>query len=357
MQDALAGLVQVDPRDQGDESVRSALPALLTAFHQLAAVVSGVVGVFDARDLSERDACATAKRWLESFGRMSPAAASAWVRRSRLLGELPALRAAALAGTVTADHVRRVQDLVGRVGLPAVVAFDQVLADLAAAAGPADVEKACDYLAALVDPDGPDPDPGGAFERRELRLARVGAMMVLRGQLDPEAGAALLTALEAAMAPPRGDDPRTPAQRRADALSTIVNQVLGSGELPTVHGVRPHRGILVTPETLLSHAPSDQHADDDDDASPSDTGDPDAAPRSDREDPDQEPPSERGEPDEPADVQHRHADPPPQVRPRPGSAAAQAWQALFEAGVPGLPEPARLDWFGDIPISCCLVLQ
>ena len=42
-------------------------------------------------------------------------------------------------------------------------------------------------------------------------------------------------------------------------------------------------------------------------------------------------------------------DPPPKVRPRLGSAAAEAWQALADAGVPRLPEPARLDWFGDIP--------
>ena len=175
MQDALSVLTQIDPRGQSDESVRSALPALLTAFHQLAAVVSGVVGAFDARDLSELDACRTAKTWLESFGRMTPNAASAWVKRARLLGELPALRSAALAGTVTADHLRRVFDLIGRVGLAAVVPFDELLADLAAAVVPADLQKACDYIAAHVDPDGPDPDPHGAFERRGLKLARSAA--------------------------------------------------------------------------------------------------------------------------------------------------------------------------------------
>src|SRR6185312_16099395 len=154
-----AGLTQVDPRDQSDESVRSALPALLTAFHQLAAVVSGVVGAFDARDLAQLDACRTAKTWLESFGRMTPHAASAWVKRARLLGELPALRSAALAGTVTADHLRRVFDLIGRVGMVGVASFDQLLADLAAKVAPAELQKACDYIAAHLDPDGPDPDP------------------------------------------------------------------------------------------------------------------------------------------------------------------------------------------------------
>jgi Domain of unknown function (DUF222) len=350
LQDALSRLTQVDPADQSDESVRAALPALLTAFHQLAAVVSGVVGAFDSRDLSQLDACRTAKTWLESFGRMTPNAASAWVKRSRLLGSLPALRAAALAGTVTVDHLRRVFDLVGRVGLVAVSPFDELLANLAATVAPADVQKACDYIAAHVDPDGPDPDPHGAFERRGLTLARVGGMIVLRGQLDPEAGAALLTALDAAMAPPRGDDLRTPAQRRADALATIINQVLGAGELPTVHGIRPHLGILITPDTLLSHAPADQApaADDDDDAiarirhllardedtpnRPNDREPFDDPSPSDRDD---DGPRDRGSrDDEPPDIGHRRTDPPLKVRPRPGSDAEAAWAALFEAGVP-----------------------
>jgi len=321
---------------------------------------------------------------------MTPNAASAWVKRARLLGELPALRAAALAGTVTIDHLRRVFDLVGRVGLVAVVPFDELLATLAAAVVPADLQKACDYIAAHVDPDVPNPDPHGAFERRGLKLARVGGMIVLRGQLDPEAGAALLTALDAAMTPPRGDDPRSTDQRRADALMTIIGQVLGAGGLPTVHGIRPHLGILITPETLLSHAPSSDQAGDDEshdarighlvgrdiDVAAGRTnansrhgpersdrtddcpqaadhnGENDDAPLFECGDGDAGPPSDRGGPDEePPDVDHRLADLPPKVRSRPGSAAADAWQALFEAGVLGLPEPARLDWFGDIPAA------
>src|SRR5215470_12337318 len=90
LQDALAGLTQVDPSECSDESVRTALPALLTAFHQLAAVVSGVLNVFDSRDLAELDACSNARTWLVAFGRTTPTAASAWVKRARLLGDLPA---------------------------------------------------------------------------------------------------------------------------------------------------------------------------------------------------------------------------------------------------------------------------
>jgi hypothetical protein len=127
VRDALAGLAEVDPCEQSDESIRSALPVLVTAFHQLSAVLCSVLGAFDTRDLAELDACRTARTWLVSFGRMTPNAASVWVKRARLLGDLPALRAAALSGTVSMDHVRKVLDLVERVGLPAVVGFDDLL--------------------------------------------------------------------------------------------------------------------------------------------------------------------------------------------------------------------------------------
>src|SRR5262245_38910039 len=124
LQTAVQALADADPHDAADESLRSSLPLLLTALHQLSAVVAGVVGVFDGRDLAQLDACRTAKAWLVAFGRMSPHAASGWVNRSRLLGGLPALQAAARSGAVSVEHVRKVEDLASRVGPAAVAPFD-----------------------------------------------------------------------------------------------------------------------------------------------------------------------------------------------------------------------------------------
>ena len=284
--DALAELTD-DPTDQSDQEIRTALPTLLTAFNQLGAVIAGVVGVFDARDLAQHDACATAASWLRAFGRMTPNTATAWVKRARLLRDLPALRDGALSGAVSTDHLRKVADLVNRLDTPTVAPFDEILADLAGTAGPAELQKACERIAAHADPDGAHPDPHAAFERRGLTLSRVGSMVAIRGQLDPEAGAALLTALDATMAPPPSGDLRTPAQRRADAFTELINHALGAGQLPTVHGIRPHLGILITPATLLGQAEADD------------------------ENPD----------------------------------------ALSRAGVPPGSEPARLDWYGDLPAA------
>lgn len=187
MQVGLDGLAAVDPVDASDEHVRAALPRLLAAFNQLTAVISTVVGTFDARGLSEADALRTSRTWLSAFGRMSQGAASAWLARGRLLRELPALAAAAGRGQVSAEHLRKVADLVDRLGVSAVRDFDAILAQLASVASPAEVQKVCERIAAHVDPDGPEPDPQASFDRRALTLSRSGAMFALRGQLDVEA--------------------------------------------------------------------------------------------------------------------------------------------------------------------------
>jgi hypothetical protein len=124
-----------------------------------------------------------------------------------------------------------VQDLATRVGVDKLAPFDEILAALAATANPADVAKACERIAAHLDPDGPDPDPDGAFDRRDLTLSKQGSMLYLRGRLDPEGAATLRAALEALMRPPADGDLRTAGQRRADALVDLARLPLNTGQL------------------------------------------------------------------------------------------------------------------------------
>src|SRR5690606_8959639 len=77
-------------------------------------------------------------------------------------------------------------------------------------------------------------------------------MVYLRGRLDLEGGAVLATALDAMMRPPGPDDVRTAGQRRADAAVELCRQALSRGEVPTVAGVRPQIGVLITPSMLLA---------------------------------------------------------------------------------------------------------
>jgi len=67
-------------------------------------------------------------------------------------------------------------------------------------------------------------------------------MVRLDGDLDPESGAVVITAL-GSLAEPQALDPedrRSPAQRRADALVEICRRHLDSSNRPQVGGERPH---------------------------------------------------------------------------------------------------------------------
>ncbi|HXM57295.1 MAG TPA: DUF222 domain-containing protein, partial [Candidatus Dormibacteraeota bacterium] len=57
-------------------------------------------------------------------------------------------------------------------------------------------------------------------------------------------------ALDAVMGPPAREDERTPAQRRADALTDLARRQLDSGELPVVGGQRPHITLTADVATL-----------------------------------------------------------------------------------------------------------
>ena len=222
LQKVLDELVDTDVVGLPDEDVRTALPQLLTAFNQLSALIAGVVASFDTRDLSQVDGCKTTTAWLVAFGRMTPTAASGWLTRGRLLRELPALNTAATHGEASTEHITRIAELTRRLDTPTVKEFDTILADLAATARPSDVSKACDRIAAHKDPDGKPPDPERDFERREFSISRRGSMFALRGQLDLEGGATLITAIDALLKPPPPTDLRTAPQRRADALIELA---------------------------------------------------------------------------------------------------------------------------------------
>ncbi|MGE5156196.1 MAG: DUF222 domain-containing protein [Betaproteobacteria bacterium] len=246
----LAALFDQDVVALPDDAVREQLRELVTLANLMQAALWSRVGPFDARSLSHGDGLRTTRAWLSAVGRLSPYAATALVRRARVLSQLPAMADATTSGAVTAEHLNHVVDLVEQVGIGAVKQVDNVLADLAETQSPAELHRACVRIRTHVDPDGPAPDPPA--ERRSLSVARVGDMVRLRGQLELDAGAQLLAALDALLRPPGPDDLRTAGQRHADALVELCRLSLAAGTLPSTGGLRPQIGILVTPETLTT---------------------------------------------------------------------------------------------------------
>ncbi len=311
---ALGELAALDPVTLADQQVRDGLLVLLRGVNQLAGAAAAFVGSFDARGLSETDAMRATRTWLISFGRMSQGAATGWLNRARLMRQMPAVAEASREGDASTEHVSKVVGLEKKVGVAAIKEYDQILANLSCASKPSELGEACDRIRAYVDPDGAEPDPEAAFQRRGLSIRRCASMFDVRGQLDPEGAAALMTVLDSLMKPPRADDLRTATQRRADALIELARRNLVAGGLPTVGGQRPQLGILVTPESLLGLR---------------DRSSTEPATRASKTD------AQRGDGGHGTDE-----DDPAQPR---------GPDALSAVGVPPLPEPPWMDWAGKVP--------
>jgi hypothetical protein len=245
-------LCSIDVTGIPDDQVREEILSLVASLNRVTAALTERVGSFDVRRLCENDAVRTTRHWLQLYGHLSQGAATGMLARARVLRRLPAVAAAFRAGRISAEHVAKIAELAEHVGVERLRDFDEILAELATQAGPAEIAKACQRIHAYLDPDGPEPDPDDELRRRELTFSRSGSMLLVRGKFDPEGGAALMAAVEAMTKPPTPGDERSGAQRRADAAVDLARAALASDILPSVNGARPHLGLLVSPAMLLA---------------------------------------------------------------------------------------------------------
>ncbi len=84
-------------------------------------------------------------------------------------------------------------------------------------------------------------------------LPTASGMVGTSGQLDPEGGEYLMTAVQAVVdadIKTGGPDSRTPRQRRADALVELARRYLNSSDRSSVGGERPHLTVTVDLDAL-----------------------------------------------------------------------------------------------------------
>jgi hypothetical protein len=211
----------------------------------------------ERRGLHARDGHLSAAAWLAQRHGMSQSSADARVRAARSLEEMPRAAEALARGEISTTAV----DALVRARDAAPEAF--------ARAEPALVRSARSRshrdLRAELDRWRQEVDAGAAGRDEEERHARrrftavVAADGMIRtdGELDPENGQYVITALRAkvdAWTRGRPDDERTPAQRRADALGEIAREWLDLAERPTLGGERPH--VVVTMDLAALEARS-----------------------------------------------------------------------------------------------------
>jgi hypothetical protein len=116
----------------------------------------------------------------------------------------------------------------------------------------ADTRRLVEYWRAAIDGPGCEATADHLEDRRYLFAAKTFEGMVkLDGLFDPVIGDLILTAFDAAMTPPSGDDIRTSRQRRADALADLARNFLDSGQAAGTE--KPHVIVVTDLDALQGH--------------------------------------------------------------------------------------------------------
>ncbi|CAN5242532.1 hypothetical protein BH24ACT1_BH24ACT1_02020 [soil metagenome] len=174
------------------------------------------------------------------------------LRSARRLRSLPVTSAAALDGTLSAGQVRAIVANVSDATSELFAEHEAELIPTLAALPVADVASAMRTWAQLAEDALGLGEPAEPVSKVSLSTMLDGIWR-LDGHLDDLDGEILDTALR--LAAGSDDDteaPRTPAQRRADALVNIAKRFLDEEEQPPGRRNRPHVNVIVKKDDLES---------------------------------------------------------------------------------------------------------
>lgn len=257
LRSALDELRLEDLRSVDDQGLAADLDELERASRVLVAERSRRLAEFERRGAFATDGCLSVTAWLAQRHRRSHAGAAAQVRHARTLERMRGTRDALAAGEISTDAVR----LLASARESSPEAFAETEDALVEAARTMSVGELRDVIASwriAADREGALQDEDRRFERRSLFVSPTwGGMVRVDGDLDPETGQTLITALravtDAEARTGRGPDLRSPAQRRADALGEVCRRWLASAARPSVAGELPHLVVTVDLDALRGH--------------------------------------------------------------------------------------------------------
>jgi hypothetical protein len=220
---------------------------------------------------------------------------AAFAEAAHRLADFPKLAEAYRTGLAHTGNLRTILKWIKACGLAVLQAHEEQLVVLATMTGPKEITEFCQQLADLNHPDR-DEKKAKALGLRSVRIARVGDLARLDAMLDPAVADQLKATLAAmtkaarqaeraaereaqeqaeqarANADSGGDadrgnggngepdpwgrdrpvtDPRTHAERCADALEQILRTGMNTTDLPARGRARPHASVSVQLETLL----------------------------------------------------------------------------------------------------------
>jgi hypothetical protein len=240
--------------DLPDARIEEDFSELQRAVEQLEVERLRRLAEIERRGIFQRDGHLSAASWLASTFKVAWGTAREHVRVARALEEMPETRRALDEGELSMSAVKVL--VAARDTDPSAFARSEMqLVEAARIHSMNDLQRVAAYWREAVEREHSLEGDEKLRARRRLH-ASVSFLGMVRvdGDLDPETGDTLLTALRAVLdAESRSrdaDDDRTPAQRRADALGEICRQWLDLTERPSVAGERPHVTVTVGADAI-----------------------------------------------------------------------------------------------------------
>ncbi|MPV50037.1 DUF222 domain-containing protein [Pseudactinotalea sp. HY160] len=251
--EALAGL---DWAGAPGQSALDALTGVEQLTRRLEALQARVTAAAESDGLWALDGSRTLPVWLQTHTGASRGSALRTVRTARSLRDhLPGTFDALRAGQVGADHVAVLVRETTRTGrmreqLRSDEAGEDFLLSHARGLDATAFARIGQAWAIAADPQAADRAWREDGAKEQVTLAETTGGYHLTGWLDPGSGRLVQEALSAHLCRPSADDARTPAQRRAAALTSLAQESLTAGRQQSSARIRPHLTITVPWLTL-----------------------------------------------------------------------------------------------------------
>ena len=211
---------------------------------------AALIAEAERRGLARRQGYASTTAWLMAMSGDPAAVCRSRVAVAEALQEMPETRTAFASGEVSESRVRLLSQ--AQALAPEQFAKDEAALVAQAATVPSiRLPQVLEAWKCSTDPAGAEAQAERRHALRALHVSPAWSGMVhVNGDLDPEGGLIVLTALRSLSEPAALDpaDPRTPAQRQADALVAICHRHLDGTN--TNGGQRPQVTVTVGWDTL-----------------------------------------------------------------------------------------------------------
>jgi hypothetical protein len=259
---ALDELAAEDTSCLGDAERLERVRLLNKATNRATAQLAGAIRNAETHQSPEHDGLKSMRSWLRTHTRLSGAAVTGLVREGRAMACLPAVEAAFLAGELTADQVDTIAVIATPENLDKAAAqgidldvIERALVAIAVTQPYRTLQVEVGGYLARLDPDGREPDP---TEQRSLTLVQHPDGAVTGGlSLDQHGGETVMTAVEAYAAASRtAGDPRSRAQRLADALVQLCANALATGQAPRLRSVPAQLLVIIDEHALVDPDPN-----------------------------------------------------------------------------------------------------